>query len=232
MRISHFLVCAYRIIYYNARKSNIVHFRKPSQPRSSFQFVLGNTELNIVEHYKYLGIILNEFLDYDVTAQVLFDAANRALGSVINKYKSINGLGYYTYTRLFQSGLCSILDYGSEISGYKSFNKIDAIQNKTIRIYLGVHRIAPTAAVSGDMGWTHSSVRRKVCMIRFWNRIVSLDNSRLARKRLEWDINCKDNTWSSNIKSLLSSIDQARVFPNKKHGLHQSSMGMFTWNLL
>ncbi len=141
------------------------------------KFVLGNTELNIVEHYKYLGIILNEFLDDDVTAQVLSDAANRALESVINKYKSINGLGYYTYTRLFQSGVCPILDYGCEIWGYKAFNKIDAIQNKAIRIYLGVHRFASTAAVSGDMGWTHSSVRRKVCMIRFWSRIVSLDNS-------------------------------------------------------
>ncbi len=53
---------------------------------------------------------------------------------------------------------------GSEIWGYKSFNKIYAIQNKAIRIYLGVHRFAPTAAVSGDIGWTHSSVRRKVCM--------------------------------------------------------------------
>ncbi len=130
------------------------YIRKPSQPRSSFKFVLGNTELNIVEHYKYLGIILNEFLDYDVTAQVLSDAANQAFGSVINKYKSINGLGYFKYTRLFQSGVCPILDYGSEIWGYKSFNKIDAIQNKAIRIYPGVHRFAPTAAVSGDMGWT------------------------------------------------------------------------------
>ncbi len=41
----------------------------------------------------------------------------------------------------------------SEIWVYKSFNKIDAIQNKAIRIYLGVQRFAPTATVSGDMGW-------------------------------------------------------------------------------
>ncbi len=102
-------------VKFNTRKSNIVHFRKPSQPRSSFKFVLGNTELNIVGQYKYLGIILNEFLDYDVTAQVLSDAANRAFGSVINKYKSINGLGYYTYTILFQSGVYPILDYSNEI---------------------------------------------------------------------------------------------------------------------
>ncbi len=111
--------------------------------------------------------------------------------------------------------LCPILDYGSEIWGYKSFNKIDAIQNKAIRIYLGVHRFAPTADVSGDMGWTHSSVRHKVYMIRFWNKIVSLDNSRLPRKLLESDINCKGNTWVLT-SSLLSSINQARAFQTRK----------------
>ncbi len=62
------------------------------------------------------------------------------------------------------------------------------------------------------LGWTHISVRRKVCIIRFLNKIVSLDNSRLPRQLLEWDINCKGHTWSSDIKSLLSSIDQARAF--------------------
>ncbi len=107
------------------------------------------------------------------------------------------------------------MDYGSEIWVSKSFNKEDAIQNKAIRIYLGVHRFALTVAISGDMGWTHSSSRCKVCMIRFWNNIVSLDNSRLPRKLLEWDINGKENTWSSDIKSLLSSIDQARDFQTR-----------------
>ncbi len=42
----------------------------------------------MVTQYKYLGIVRNEFLDYNVTAQMLADAGNRALGLVINKYKS------------------------------------------------------------------------------------------------------------------------------------------------
>ncbi len=87
-----------------------------------------------VVQYKYLGIVINEFNDYNVTAQFLADAANRALGSAINKYKIINDLGYYTYTRLFQSGVCPILYYCSDVWGYKKFSQIDAIQNKAIRI--------------------------------------------------------------------------------------------------
>ncbi len=52
-------------------------------------------------------------------------------------------------------------------------------------------------------------------MIRFWNRVVSHDNSRLPRQLLKWDINCKGNTWSSDIKSLLFSIDQVRAFQTR-----------------
>ncbi len=43
--------------------------------------------LLIVTQYKYLGFVIIEFIDYNVVAQIFADAANRALGSVINKYK-------------------------------------------------------------------------------------------------------------------------------------------------
>ncbi len=52
-------------------------------------------------------------------------------------------IGYYTYTRLFQSGVCPILDYGSEIWGFRHFDIVDSIQNKAIRIYLGFTGLLP-----------------------------------------------------------------------------------------
>ncbi len=53
----------------------------------------------------------------------------------------------------FRVGYAQYWTKAVKYGGYKSFNKIDGIQNKAIRIYLGVQRFAPTAAVSGDMGW-------------------------------------------------------------------------------
>jgi hypothetical protein len=193
------------MIKFNEKKSNVIHFRKQRYDRSSSSFTLGDKTLNIVKEYKYLGIILNEFHDYNVTAKVLSDAANRALGAIINKYLNNNGLGYYTYTRLYNSGVCPILDYGSEVWGYKNFPHIDNIQNKAIRIFLGVHRFAPLAAISGDMGWTHSQTRRHVCMLRLWNRIVNMNQNRLPRIVFEWDKSLNSNTWCSEVKNLLNS---------------------------
>ncbi len=146
-----------------------------------------------------------------MTAQYLANAANRALGSVINKYKHINGLEYYTYNRLFQSGVCPILDYCSEVWGYQKLSKIDAIQNKTIRIFWGVHKFVSIDAINGDMGWTSSWERRKINMVRFWNILMPLNNTRLPKVILNWDSKCRGNTWSLNIQGIFNKIDHENL---------------------
>jgi hypothetical protein len=47
-------------------------------------------DLQIVQRYKYLGLVFDEYLNYKVSAEVLADSGGRALGAIINKYKTIN----------------------------------------------------------------------------------------------------------------------------------------------
>ncbi len=112
------------MINFIEKKSNIEHYRKPNTVRTSKQFLLEECVLSVVNQYKYLGVILNEFVNFNVIADILSDIANRALGAIISNYKHINGLGYYTYTQLYNSGVCPILDYCSKDWGFKvrSFN--------------------------------------------------------------------------------------------------------------
>ncbi len=84
---------------------------------------------------------------------------------------------------------------------------LDAVQNKAIRIFLGVHKFVPIAAINGDMGWTSSCVRRKTNIIRFWNRLMCMNNNHLPKIIFNWDYSCRGNTWSSNIKSIFDDID-------------------------
>ncbi len=43
---------------------------------------------------KYLGVILNDTLDFNVIANVLADAGGGALGAMLNKYKKLGGFSY------------------------------------------------------------------------------------------------------------------------------------------
>ena len=69
---------------------------------------------------------------------------------------------------------------GAEIWGYKKAEQIDSVQIKAMKIFLGVHRFAANLAVLGDMGWLPTEIRKKICMIRFWNRLIKLEDNRLA----------------------------------------------------
>ena len=99
----------------------------------------------------YLGVYLDEHMNFSKCSQVLSESASRALGGVISKCKTLRDCGYKTFTKLFETGVLSILNYGAEIWGYGNFPKCDNGMNRAMRFFLGVHRFAPTAALQGDV---------------------------------------------------------------------------------
>ncbi len=130
-------------------------------------------------------------------------------------YQKNYGFGYYTYNKSFHRAVGPILDYACEMWGYKNFTQIDAVQNKGIRIFLGLHKFVPIATINGDMGWSSSCVRHKTNIIRFLNREMCMNNNHLPKIIFNWDYSCRGNTWSSNIKTIFDDIDCQNEFISK-----------------
>ncbi len=76
----------------NKNKTEVVHFRKPQQLRTQYVFKYGIDVLEIVNKYKYLGMVLNEYLNFNVTADVLAGAGRRE-GAVISKFSNFRNIG-------------------------------------------------------------------------------------------------------------------------------------------
>ena len=142
------------LITINVAKSNIVHFRNPSVTRSNFVFKVNDDSLGYVSQYKYLGLVLTEHLDYAVTAKIVAQSANRALGLLIAKSKAFSGLQYEPYTKLYDAIVVPIISYGAAIWATQSYACINAVQHRAARYFLNVGRYTPNAAVNGDIGWT------------------------------------------------------------------------------
>ena len=53
----------------------------------TFKFEYGSTKLTIVDKYKYLGLILNEYLYFSYVSESFYAAGSRALGSITIKSK-------------------------------------------------------------------------------------------------------------------------------------------------
>ena len=199
----------------NNQKTNVVHFRPKNTDRTSIQFCYGDNVLQVVNKYKYLGIVLDEFLDFSTSAELLADAGGRAFGALRNKIQHLKDIRYNTYTKMYCTAVAPILDYCAGVWGNNWFGKIESVQNRAIRSFLGVHKFTPNHAIQGDMGWDSCSLRRKLEICRLWNRIVTMQTFRLPRKVLEWDIMLCRNNWSQDVKSLFYEIGLQNVYTNK-----------------
>ena len=65
--------------------------------------------------YKYLGLVLTEHLDYVVTAKLVAQSANKALGLLNAKSKAFGGLQYEPFTKIYESVFVPIISYGAAI---------------------------------------------------------------------------------------------------------------------
>ena len=115
--------------------------------------------------------------------------------------------------------MVSVLDYGSEVWGYKQCSKHDVVQNKAMRVYLGVHRFAPVAGMEGDMAWFAPQYRRWIQILRFWNHIIDMDGSRITKRLFEWAYTKAEEgvvNWCKNVSSILSDIGKLELYENKQ----------------
>ncbi len=103
----------------NNGKTIVIHFKNKSTKIIDVTIQLGEHDIKKVDKYIYLGVYLNEYLDYQTIGNTLSGASGRALGSVISKFKSFRNVGFKTYSKLYHSGVAPILDYCSGVWGFK-----------------------------------------------------------------------------------------------------------------
>ena len=190
----------------NTSKSQIMHFRNKNKPISDVNFSLNGIDLVYCSTYKYLGIVLNEFMDHNPSIDVLVAAGGRALGATINKFRLLKNMGYETFKTLYECYVTPVIDYNAFLWGGKNFTKADVLQNRAMRYFMGVHKFAPVLAIRGDMGWKNTKFRWKLDMCRFWNRIVQMSPSRVTRKIFDWEYNLGTKNWVAEVGTMLCGL--------------------------
>ena len=90
------------------------------------------------QNYKYLGIIINENLNFEKATNDLCESAGRALSGIITKMIKNGGFPLNVYKILYESCVCSITDYGAEVLGFHEYNSREKIHNRAVRSFLGL----------------------------------------------------------------------------------------------
>ena len=171
-------------LHINTNKTKIVHFRLKSQPRTSFKFKWDPSELEVVPSYKYLGVCLDEHLDYQNCVTALSESARKALGLLIAKSKQFGNFPFEAFSSLYESLVIPRMDYGAGVWGYRTFPKLQTIQNKAIRHILGVGKNCPVDLLKGDSGWMPVWCRHEFQMLKLWFRLATMDDTVLLKRFL------------------------------------------------
>ena len=190
------------------QKKPVVHFRPASQNKTMFQFTCGNNNLNVADRYTYLGLVFTEHLDYQIMANTVANSASRALGLIIAKFKNAGGMPFSVYTKLYDTLVMSVINYGSMIWGVREYSCINSIHNRACRFFLGVGRYTPNAAIQGDMGWKMMYHRIWINTIRHWCKMCNLDNRRISKKVFLWSYEAGSNkkNWSNFVMKMFQEI--------------------------
>ena len=198
----------------NTDKTQVVHFRSRRSRLTQFEFMFNGISLEKVSVYKYLGVYFDEHLSFKNTTSALAESASRALGSVRYKLRFLKECRCATFTKLFTSCICPIMEYGAGVWGTKSFEVLEQIQRKAMRYFLGVHRFAPSDFLVGDFGWETCFTRQKLAILRLWNRLVCMHTDRVTSKIFLWDLNYSavPGSWSNSAFNIVCEVSTPLSF--------------------
>ena len=197
----------------NNDKTKIIHFRPKFMSKTDFKFKYGETNIELVTSYRYLGVTLNEHLNKQTPGDILANGASRALGKLLSKYYLNRGLGLKTYKKVYDTCICPVMDYCAGIWGHAPNDKLDKIHMRAIRCFLGVNRYATKVGYEGELGWVPPLIRRQLEMLRLWNHLVGLNETRLPRIMYGLMMKHK-NTWINEIISIFKRINCMDMFEN------------------
>ena len=106
--------------------------------RTTFRFTCFHSDLQIIDKYIYLGLVLNEFLDFSKTAKLVAQSASRALDLLSAECISDGGMPFDVFTKLYDSMVWPVIAYGAAVWGDKTYPCTNAVHKRAIRFFLGV----------------------------------------------------------------------------------------------
>jgi hypothetical protein len=193
----------------NCKKTKVLIFSGNKKDYSKV-FNLGNTNLDNVEIYKYLGIIFHKSNKFTKARKHLYEQAQKAMYFTLRQGKRCH-LSIQCQLKLFDSMVLPVVLYGCEIWGFESLSGIEKLYSKYLKLLLPVRKSTPLYMLYGELGRFPVDITVKVRMIGFWYRMITGKQSKLSllvyRMLLnDYCTNFYDHKWIAFIKSILDNI--------------------------
>ncbi|MES9883146.1 MAG: reverse transcriptase family protein [Sedimenticola sp.] len=205
----------------NVAKTKVLVFRKSWQLRKEEKWFYKGTEIEIVNQFCYLGIMLNYNGKFNTTQKHLAEQARKAQFNLMKVIKQSN-FNVTTMLDLFDTYLAPILNYGSELWGTNKAPEIERVHTSFIKRILGVKRSASNAMVYNEVARMPLYLTRCNRIVKYWTKLLSTNNCILKSLYEDMLQDCEANTtghnWLRSVKDILLKLGMNEFWISQEPG--------------
>ena len=130
-----------------------------------------NIELEVVDSFKYLGIMFYKNYSWNRTQKCLAEYGSFALHNVYRLLQDMN-LKTSEKVKLFDSLVGSVLGYAGEVWGIHGGPDIERLHIQFCKRILGVQKSTNLAALYSELGRRPVMVFRKLRILNYWWKAI------------------------------------------------------------
>ena len=165
----------------DSRLIKLLIFRKGDILPRQLEFIYEGSPIEIVKHFKYLGIVFTTGGSFSETQNTLAGQAQKA-SFKLNKY-----LYRFTFISpkhkldLFDKLISPILNYSSEVWGFCQANAIERVHMQFCKKLLGVKKTTQNDFVYGELGRVSYVTKRHLQIIKYCFKVLTAPENKYIK---------------------------------------------------
>ena len=219
----------------NIQKTKVMVFRKGGFLGKREEWYFENNKLEVVNRYCYLGYTFTTMISPKLGIEHLVVKGKRALMSLVKAFQKYKEISCDTFFKIFDAKIKPILLYSSEIWGMNRLDHIEKVHLLACKRFLGVPIKTPNKMVYGDLGRYPLFVNSYVNTLRYWFKLLQMDQDRLPRQAYLMLLRLDEggrSCWVSKVRSILCETGFELVWLHQGVGHVKSFLVNFRHRLI
>ena len=212
--------CKYWHMQVNISKTKVMVFKRGGGRLAAYEkWYLDGSPVEIVDHFKYLGMTLSSNGSWLKNNEVLNNQAQKALFQIKKLVYKTPNCPVKLFLHIFDTAISPIILYGSEICGPYWKQNIEKVPLAFLKFLLKAPRSTPNAGILLELGRLKLKAIALKRSVNYWHRILKMEYTRLVKqcylKQKDWaskNVGC----WGLEIKKTLINSRLELVWQNQE----------------
>ena len=211
---------------------NMIVMSSNTSITSIFMLTLLHQEIEIVDSYKYLGVLFTQTYSFLCARKHIVQQAKKAMILLFTRMNNLD-IPIDLQLKLFDHTVVPILTYACEVWGYENLDMIEKVQNDFLRRITCSKKCTPLYMLYGELGRYPLEITIKSRMIGFWYRITHGNPIKLSSVLYQCLLHSShiNSKWLTCIKSIFTKIGRPDIWQSQQN-FHLKSVSFLVKKIL